>query len=66
MSKKGATDQKWPIFKQLFDEEYRELIEETKVTNVDDRLHSANTIQDIGGALEHLALTEIADEDVVT
>ena len=41
-------------------------MEETKVTNMDDGFHSANAMQEIGGALEHLAMEAVAEKDIVT
>ena len=47
-------------------EEYHDLVEETKVTNGDSGFHSENTMQEIGGALEHPAMAEVANNDIVT
>ena len=59
-------DKKWASFKQVFTEEYHGLVDETKVTNRDTGFHSANTMQEIGGALENLAMAAVADKDIVT
>ena len=47
-------------------EEYHDLVEETKVTNGDVGFHSANAMQYIGRALEHLTMALVADKDIVT
>ena len=64
--KKAATDKAWASFKQVLAEEYHDLVEETKVTNRDSGFHSANAIQRIGGALEHLAMVAVDDKDIAT
>ena len=46
----------WKIFKQVFAEEYHDLIEETKVDSGDEGIHSDKAMQDIGGAIDHLAM----------
>ena len=43
--KKATKDKTWAIFKQVFVEEYHDLVEETKVTSGDSGSHSANAIQ---------------------
>ena len=53
------------IFKIIFAEEYHDLIEETKVTTGDAVSHSANAMQDIGGALEDLSMAEGTNQDIV-
>ena len=47
----------WVSFKMIFAEEYHDLVEETKVTTGKTGFHSANVMQEIGGALEHLAMS---------
>ena len=47
----------WVSFKMIFAEEYHDLVEETKVTTGKTVFHSANVMQEIGGALEHLAMS---------
>ena len=41
-------------------------MEGTKVTNGDPGFHSANAIQEIGGALKHLHMAAVANKDIVT
>ena len=66
MAKNVSTEQTWTNFKQVFAEEYHELVEETKVTSGDDRFYLANDIQDIGRALEHLSMASVEDKYIVT
>ena len=47
-------------------EEYHDLVEETKVSNGDYSLHSANEMQDTGGALEHLSMAARAGKEIIT
>ena len=61
-----TADKTWASFKQVFVEEYHDLVEETKVTNRDSNFHSAYSMQDIVGALEHLAMAEVANKYIVT
>ena len=56
----------WTIFIQVFAEEYHDLVEETKVTSGETRFYLANAMQEIGGALEHLAIVSVADKDAFT
>ena len=49
--KKAMADKTWDIFKQVFTEEYHDLVEETNVTNLYPVFRSANVMQDIGGCL---------------
>ena len=64
--KKVATDQMWTKFKQFIVEKYHKLVKETKVTSGDAWYHSANVMQEIGEALEHLAFSATADKHIVT
>ena len=43
--KKATAEKTWDIFKQVFVEEYHDMVEETKVTNGDSGFHSANAMQ---------------------
>ena len=49
--KKATADKMWSIFKRVFAEEYRDLVEDTKVANRDSGSHSTNAMQDIGWAI---------------
>ena len=40
-------------------------MEDTKVTTRHSSFHSANKMQEVGGALEHLAMAEGANRDIV-
>ena len=64
--KKATADKTWASFKQVFAEEYHNLVDETKVTNGNAGFHSANMMQDIGGALEHLYMAAVADKEIFT
>ena len=64
--KKATSDNTSASFKQVFVEEYHDLVEETKVTNGDASFQSASPMQDIRGALEHLTMAVVADKDIVT
>ena len=59
-------DQMWKIYKQVFAREYHDLIEETEFTSGDARFHLVNAMQDIGGAIEHLAMEVVTDKEIVT
>ena len=50
----------------MFAEEYHDLVEDTKVTTGYSIFHSANAIQDIGGALEHLSVASGSDREIFT
>ena len=63
---KVTADKIWASFKQVFTDEYNDLVEEIKVTNGDAGFHSANGIQEIRGALDHLAMAEVANKNIVT
>ena len=41
-------------------------MEETKVITTDTGFHSSNVMQDIGGALEHLAMAAGANRYIIT
>ena len=43
--KKATADKTWASLKQVFAEEYHDLVEVTKVTNRDAGFHSANAMQ---------------------
>ena len=45
-------------------EEYHNLVEKTKVTSGESGFYSENAIQEIGGALEKIALVTVADKDI--
>ena len=64
--KKATTDQTWTNSNQVFAEYYHNLVKETKVTSGYSGFHSANAMQEIFRALEHLALMVAADKDMVT
>ena len=55
----------WSIFKRVFAEEYRDLVEDTKVANRDSGSHSTNVMQEIGGALKHLSMAAGEYKDIV-
>ena len=59
-------DKKWSRFKTIFAEEYHDLVEDTKVTIGDSGFHLDNKIQEIGGALEQLAMAAGAYKNIVT
>ena len=59
-------DKTWARFKNIFAEEYHDLVEETKFVTGDAGFHSTNRMQQIGGALEHLAMAEGSDRYIVT
>ena len=61
--KKATAEKTWGSSKQVFAEEYYDLVEETKVTNGDAGFHSANATKEIGGAL---AMAAVPDKDIVT
>ena len=61
-----ALERTWASFKQVFVDEYHELVEKTKVTSKDAGFHSTNKMQDIGDALGHLAMSAMADKIIVT
>ena len=50
----------------MFVKEYHDLVEKTKVTSGDSGFHSEKSMQEIAGALDHLALAEEADNDIIT
>ena len=54
------------VFKQVFTEEYHDLVEETKVASGDAGFHLDKSMQDIGGALDHLSMVIWADKDIFT
>ena len=64
--KKATSDKTWASFKKVFTEKYNDLAEKTKVTNRDAGFHSADEIQEIRGLLEHLAMAEVANKNIVT
>ena len=64
--KKVTADKTWVSFKQVFAEEYHDLVEETKVTSGDAVLKSANAIQEIGGAIKHLSMAAVDDKEIFT
>ena len=64
--KKRLADQTWTIFKQVFAEEYHNLLEETKVASEDSGFNSENSMQDIGGAPKHLVLAVEANKEIST
>ena len=64
--KKAMADKMWDRFKIIFAEKCHDLVEDTKVATGDAVFHSANVIQEIKGALEHLALAAGSDKDIVT
>ena len=64
--KKVIVYRNWASFKQVFAEEYHKLVEETKVTRGDAGFQSTDAMQEIGGALEHLAMEAVAEKDIVT
>ena len=66
MAKKFATEQMWTVFKQVFAEEYHNLVEETKVTSEDAGFNLDNAMQEIGVLLENLNMVAVADNDTVT
>ena len=66
MAKKFATEQMWTVFKQVFAEEYHNLVEETKVTSEDAGFNLDNEMQEIGVLLENLNMVAVADNDTVT
>ena len=41
-------------------------MEDTKVTHRDSGFHSANAMQEIGGALEHLSMVVGTNKEIVT
>ena len=53
------------IFKKVFAEAFQDLVEETKVTNGDVVFHLADVMQDIKGALDHLAMETTANKDII-
>ena len=59
-------DKTWASFKQVFAEKYCDLVKETTFTSRDARFHSANSMQYIGEAINHIAMTAVADKDIVT
>ena len=63
--KKATPDKTLARFKQVFAEEYHDIMEETKANNGDAGFHSAKAMQDIRGALEHLAIAAGANKDIV-
>ena len=64
--KKVVAENDWASFKQVFAEEYHYLVKETKVTSGDAGFHSANEMQEIGGALEHLSIAAVSNKYIVT
>ena len=64
--KKVTTNHMWKTFRQAFAEEYQNLVEETKVASGYAGFHSANEIQEIGGALDHLDMATVDNKDVLT
>ena len=63
--KKATADKTWASFKQFFVEEYHYLVEENKVINRDADFHSTNVMQEIVGSINHLAMAEVSDKDIV-
>ena len=63
---KVTADKTCASFKQVFTEEYNDLVEDTKVTNSDAGFHSANEMQETRGALNHLSMAELANKNIVT
>ena len=66
LRKKATAEKAWASFKHVFAEEYHGMLEETKVTNGGAGFHSANSMQEIGGELEHLAMAANSYKDVFT
>ena len=64
--KKSEAYQTWAIFKQVLAKDYHDLLEETKVASGEAGFHLSNEIQDIGEALDHLAMVEMANKDIVS
>ena len=64
-NKKAMADKTWDSFKNLFVEEYHDLVEDNKVNTGDSIFHSAKDMQEIGRALEHLTMSEGANRDIV-
>ena len=49
----------------MFIEQYHDLVEETKVTSRDFGFHSSDVMHEIVGVLKHLAMTSVADKDIL-
>ena len=56
----------WYRFKTILAEEYNDQVEEIKVTTGDAGFHSDNAMQEIRGALEHLAMVAGDNKEIVT
>ena len=54
--KKRMAEKTWVTFLKVLLGKYHNLVEETKVITREAGFHSTNSMQEIGGALEHLAI----------
>ena len=63
--KKPAIDKTWALFKTYFAEEYHDLKEQQKVNTSQTNFHGANSVLDISGALDNLAMAATTDREIV-
>jgi hypothetical protein len=63
--RKANADKTWTTFKTYFAEEYHGLKEQQKVYTTQTNFHGANSVLDIGNALDNLAMAATSDRDIV-
>jgi hypothetical protein len=63
--RKANADKTWTTFKTYFAEEYHDLNEQQKVNTTQTNFHGANSVLDIGTALDNLAMAATLDRDIV-